>query len=44
MEKLKIEKTYLKLYPSNLGGNVFGWTVDEQQSFGILDRFVADGF
>ena len=28
----------------NLGGNVFGWTLDEQKSFEILDAFVAAGF
>src|SRR5262249_54857265 len=27
-----------------LGGNVFGWTVDEAASFRILDEFVAAGF
>jgi aryl-alcohol dehydrogenase-like predicted oxidoreductase len=27
-----------------LGGNVFGWTVDEPTAFNILDTFVAAGF
>jgi aryl-alcohol dehydrogenase-like predicted oxidoreductase len=27
-----------------LGGNVFGWTVDEPTSFKILDAFVGSGF
>ena len=27
-----------------LGGNVFGWTIDEKTSFGILDAFVDAGF
>src|SRR5690606_20524736 len=27
----------------NFGGNVFGWTLDEQQSFDILDAFVGAG-
>jgi aryl-alcohol dehydrogenase-like predicted oxidoreductase len=27
-----------------LGGNVFGWTIDQPQSFAILDRFVDRGF
>lgn len=27
-----------------LGGNVFGWTIDEARSFEILDGFVAAGF
>ena len=26
-----------------LGGNVFGWTIDEKASFGILDAFVDAG-
>lgn len=26
-----------------LGGNVFGWTADEQASYAILDGYVADG-
>ena len=27
-----------------LGGNVFGWTIDEPQSFKVLDAFTAAGF
>lgn len=27
-----------------LGGNVFGWTIDEERSFQILDSFVGHGF
>jgi aryl-alcohol dehydrogenase-like predicted oxidoreductase len=27
-----------------LGGNVFGWTIDEAQSFKVLDAFEASGF
>ncbi len=30
--------------PVMLGGNVFGWTIDEKQSFAILDRFADRGF
>lgn len=26
-----------------LGGNVFGWTADEEQSFAVLDRFLERG-
>jgi aryl-alcohol dehydrogenase-like predicted oxidoreductase len=29
--------------PLILGGNVFGWTANEAESFAILDRFVAAG-
>jgi aryl-alcohol dehydrogenase-like predicted oxidoreductase len=30
--------------PLIFGGNVFGWTVDQQQSFILLDAFVEAGF
>ncbi|AMR27422.1 alcohol dehydrogenase [Hymenobacter psoromatis] len=33
----------LQLAPLVLGGNVFGWTADEQTSFAVLDAFVAGG-
>ncbi len=41
---MKINNTDLLISPINLGGNVFGWTLDEKQSFGILDKFVDSGF
>lgn len=44
MEKINIGKSDLKVAPVNLGGNVFGWTLNEQQSFDILDKFVGGGF
>lgn len=44
MEKRKIKHTDLEIAPINFGGNVFGWTLDEQQSFEILDKFVDGGF
>jgi aryl-alcohol dehydrogenase-like predicted oxidoreductase len=34
----------LSVSPLCLGGNVFGWTIDEATSFGILDAYVAAGF
>ncbi|HEY4009053.1 MAG TPA: aldo/keto reductase [Acidobacteriaceae bacterium] len=34
----------LKIVPLVLGGNVFGWTIDEAQSFKVLDAFVERGF
>ncbi|MCW5951739.1 MAG: aldo/keto reductase, partial [Propionibacteriaceae bacterium] len=34
----------LRVAPLCLGGNVFGWTVDEARGFDILDAFVAEGF
>lgn len=36
--------TELKIMPLVLGGNVFGWTIDEKQSFSILDQFIEAGF
>ena len=44
MEKRKLGNSGLEVYPLALGGNVFGWTVDEPTAFTILDAFVAAGF
>lgn len=44
MKKITIGKTDLQVAPVNFGGNVFGWTLDEKQSFEILDTFVNAGF
>jgi aryl-alcohol dehydrogenase-like predicted oxidoreductase len=33
----------LTVFPLNLGGNVFGWTADEETSFEVLDAYVAAG-
>ena len=44
MKKVKIANTDLEVAPINLGGNVFGWTLDEKQSFEILDAFASAGF
>lgn len=35
--------TDLNLFPLALGGNVFGWSADEAQSFAVLDAFAAAG-
>lgn len=43
MEKRKIGNSGLKVSPFAFGGNVFGWTVDEKESFKILDAFVDAG-
>jgi len=37
-------KTGFKLEPLVLGGNVFGWTIDEKRSFELLDAYVDAGF
>jgi len=44
MKKVKLGNTSLKIAPINLGGNVFGWTLDQKQSFEILDEFYTLGF
>jgi aryl-alcohol dehydrogenase-like predicted oxidoreductase len=37
-------ETDLHIAPIVFGGNVFGWTVNENESFEILDQFMALGF
>lgn len=39
----RIGGTDLDVFPLCLGGNVFGWTLDEQGSFEVLDAYVAAG-
>tara|TARA_Y100000782_G_scaffold108718_1_gene132722 strand:+ start:9864 stop:10829 length:966 start_codon:yes stop_codon:yes gene_type:complete len=44
MNLKKLGKTDLQTAPIVFGGNVFGWTIDEEQSFKILDAFFEAGF
>ncbi len=44
MKMRQIGHSALKVSPIALGGNVFGWTVDEPMSHKILDAFVDAGF
>lgn len=44
MQKINIAQTDLEVSRINFGGNVFGWTLDEKQSFDILDAFTEAGF
>lgn len=44
MEKRQLGNTDLHVYPIAFGGNVFGWTINEKQSFEILDGFTEAGF
>ncbi|WP_010267944.1 aldo/keto reductase, partial [Corynebacterium bovis] len=39
----RIPRTNLDVFPLTLGGNTFGWTADKEESFRILDAFVAGG-
>ena len=42
-QKRQIGTSGLEVAPLGLGGNVFGWTADEQVSFDLLDAFVDAG-
>lgn len=44
MKKITIQHTDLKISRINFGGNVLGWTLNESESFEILDAFVEAGF
>jgi aryl-alcohol dehydrogenase-like predicted oxidoreductase len=39
----KLGSSDLEVFPLCLGGNVFGWTADETQSFAVLDAYTAAG-
>jgi len=40
---IKIPATTLDVHPLCLGGNVFGWSADESQSYAVLDAFSSLG-
>ncbi|TCK80639.1 aldo/keto reductase [Albibacterium bauzanense] len=44
MKKRTIGKSTLSVAPIAFGANVFGWTLNEKESFKILDEFVDNGF
>lgn len=44
MEKRILGNSDLSIAPIVFGGNVLGWTIDEKQSFEILDHFIEAGF
>ena len=39
----RIGTSDLDVFPLCLGGNVFGWTADRDESFAILDAFTEGG-
>ncbi|OQD55989.1 alcohol dehydrogenase [Streptomyces phaeoluteigriseus] len=39
----KLGSSGLEVFPLALGGNVFGWTADEANSFAVLDAYTAAG-
>src|SRR5215831_2719596 len=44
MQSRALGASGLSIAPIVLGGNVFGWTIDQQQSFEVLDAFTDHGF
>jgi aryl-alcohol dehydrogenase-like predicted oxidoreductase len=44
MIKRQLGRSLLHVAPLALGGNVFGWSVDEKTAFRLLDAFVDTGF
>jgi aryl-alcohol dehydrogenase-like predicted oxidoreductase len=40
---VRLADTDLDVFPLCLGGNVFGWTLDEEQSFAVLDAYFQAG-
>lgn len=44
MQLRPLGRSGLQVAPIALGGNVFGWTADEANSFAVLDAFVDAGF
>src|SRR5699024_1836521 len=44
MDYRTLGKSSLSVSPLTFGGNVFGWTLDEQESHRILDHFIDAGF
>jgi aryl-alcohol dehydrogenase-like predicted oxidoreductase len=44
MQLRQLGRSGLSIAPLAFGGNVFGWSADEQRSFALLDAFVDAGF
>ena len=44
MDLRRLGQSDLHIAPLMLGGNVFGWTIDEPTSFALLDAFADAGF
>jgi aryl-alcohol dehydrogenase-like predicted oxidoreductase len=44
LKKRTLGKTGIDISPLVLGGNVFGWTIDEKTSMDVLDAYVDHGF
>ncbi len=44
MKKRTLGRSGIEIAPLVFGGNVFGWTADQDRSFELLDRFLERGF
>jgi aryl-alcohol dehydrogenase-like predicted oxidoreductase len=44
MKKKQLGSSDIYISPIVFGGNVFGWTADETQSFELIDAFIDSGF
>ena len=44
MQTRTLGHSNIEVAPLVFGGNVFGWTIDAEQSFSLLDAFVDRGF
>lgn len=44
MDRRPLGRSELVIEPLVLGGNVFGWTVDRDTGFAVLDAFTDEGF
>jgi aryl-alcohol dehydrogenase-like predicted oxidoreductase len=44
MTQRRLGRTDLSFEPLVFGGNVFGWTLDEANTFTVLDAFLDEGF
>jgi len=43
VDRRRLGTTDLHVFPLCLGGNVFGWTADERESFEVLDAYAGAG-
>ncbi|MDB5536498.1 MAG: aldo/keto reductase, partial [Devosia sp.] len=44
MDRRPLGRSELVIEPWVFGGNIFGWTVDQNAGFQVLDAFVDEGF
>jgi aryl-alcohol dehydrogenase-like predicted oxidoreductase len=42
-KQIRLGNSDLSVFPLALGGNVFGWSADQEQSFAVLDAYAAAG-